>query len=201
MAERELIDVRIGVLGGSFNPPTKAHIALSKECIENDLCDRVIWVPTNDYYPKKTNISSKYRVEMVKRALEKEDKIDYSLHEFEVDRIVITLESMEMLQNKYPNDELYFIAGADKIVLKWMQKEAFISQFGYILVNRGDIDCKEIIESVPILKKYENKIKMLNYNSDISSTMVREEIREKGESNLIDVDVLEYIKNNKLYLN
>lgn len=192
--------MKIGVLGGSFNPPTKAHIALSNKCIENSLCDKVIWVPTNDFYPKKTNINSKYRIEMVKRALKNEENIMYSLHEFNVQRIVRTLESMEMLQKKYPKDELYFIAGADKIVLKWMQKEAFISQFGYILINRGDIDCKSVINSVPILKKYENKIKMLNYKSDISSTVVREEIGRYGKSDLVSEEVLKYVRENKLYL-
>ena len=58
----------IGILGGSFCPPTNAHIELSNMCVEKGICDKVIWVPVNDSYKKKTNISAKHRVEMVKLA-------------------------------------------------------------------------------------------------------------------------------------
>lgn len=191
--------MNIGVLGGSFNPPTNAHIELSRLCIEKGFCDKVIWVPVNDAYRKPTNISSKHRVNMVKLALLDEPDITYSLHELDYDRIVRTLESMQILKQSYPNDHLHFIAGADKLVLKWMQREEFISQFGYILVNRGDVNCKDIINSVPTLKKYEERIKILDYNSNISSTLVRDELKTKGRSNLIKPSVWEYINHNIEY--
>lgn len=191
--------MRIGVLGGSFNPPTNAHIELSNICIQKGLCEKVIWVPVNDSYKKATNIISKHRINMVKLALENEKDIDYSLHELEYNRIVRTLESLQILQRKLSNDNLYFIAGADKLVFKWMQREDFISQFGYILINRGDIDCRKIIESVPTLKKYSLKIQVLDYKSDVSSTIVREDIQSKGYSDLISENVLEYINKNNLY--
>ena len=192
--------MKIGVLGGSFNPPTMAHIELSKKCIENGLCEKVIWVPVNDAYGKSTNISSKHRVNMVKLALKNEPNIDYSLHELDYDRVVRTVESMEILHDKIPQDELFFIAGADKLVLKWMQKERFISQFGYILVNRGDVNCIDVINSVPTLKKYSSKIKILDYYSDVSSTMVREQIKKGSKSDLISQPVLDYIKENRLFM-
>lgn len=191
--------MKIGVLGGSFNPPTKAHIELSNQCIKSGLCEKVIWVPVNDAYQKSTNINSKHRVNMVKLALKDESNIDYSLHELDYDRIVRTLESMEILQRKIPQDELFFIAGADKIVLKWMQKERFISQFGYILVNRGDVDCNRVINSVPTLRQYKSRIKILNYYSDVSSTMVRDQIKSGYKSDLINPLVLDYIKKHHLF--
>ena len=104
----------IGVLGGSFCPPTIAHVELSKACIEQGLCDKVIWIPVNDAYRKSTNIPSSHRIEMVKRALKNEKNIEFSLHEMQYDRTISTLESLQTLQTLYPNDELYFIAGADK---------------------------------------------------------------------------------------
>lgn len=145
--------MRIGVLGGSFNPPTNAHLELSKNCIEQGFCDKVIWVPVNDSYRKKTNISARNRLDMVKLALKDEKDIGYSKHELYYDRIVRTFESLCILQGYLPNDELLFIAGADKLGFRWMQKEEFISKFGYILVNRGDINCENIIEKSEILKK------------------------------------------------
>lgn len=191
--------MRIGVLGGSFNPPTKAHIELSNKCVEMGLCDKVIWVPVNDAYGKKTNLSQKVRADMVEIALSDEDNIDYSLHEMESDDIVRTHESLGILQSRYPDDELFFIAGADKITYKWMQKEAFIKEFGYILVNRGDIDCESVVDASPVLSKYKEKIKYLNYSSDISSTKVRDEMFVRKVSEDVKPAVLAYMLDKGLF--
>lgn len=191
--------MRIGVLGGSFNPPTIAHLEVSKKCIEEGFCDKVIWIPVNDSYRKSTNIPARNRLDMVKLALKDEKNIGYSKHELYYDRIVRTFESLNILQSYLPNDELLFIAGADKLGFRWMQKEEFISKYGYILVNRGDINCEDVIEKSDVLRKYKSKIKILNYSSDVSSTQVRDEIKRLGSSFNITEPVLDYIMVNKLY--
>lgn len=191
--------MKIGVLGGSFNPPTFAHIELSKQCITQGLCDEVIWVPVNNAYQKDTNIPANQRVDMVELAIKDEPDITCSLHELEFDRIVRTLESMQILQKICPNGTLYFIAGADKLKLKWMQKEPFISNFGYILLNRGDIDCERIIDGSFVLKKYKDHISILDYTSDISSTLVRDEIKHNGYSDRIPRPVMDYIQKHHLF--
>lgn len=191
--------MKIGVLGGSFNPPTLAHLELSKKCIEQGFCDKVVWVPVNDSYRKSTNIPARNRLDMVKLALKDEKDVGYSKHELYYDRIVRTFESLCILQKYLLNDELFFIAGADKLGFRWMQKEEFISRFGYILVNRGDINCDEIINKSDILRKYRSKINILDFKSDISSTLVRNEIMTKGFSSLISENVMEYLRLNHLY--
>ena len=191
--------MRIGVLGGSFNPPTKAHIELSNKCVEMGLCDKVIWVPVNDAYKKSTNVPQKIRADMVEIALRDEKNIDYSLHEMEFDRIVRTHESLSILQSRYPDDELLFIAGADKICFKWMQKEDFIKEFGYILVNRGDIDCESVVDSSPVLYRYRDKIKYLEYSSNVSSTAVRNEMFIRKISEDVKPAVLAYMLNSGLF--
>lgn len=190
----------IGMLGGSFCPPTKAHIELSNICVEQGLCDKVIWVPVNEAYRKSTNISAKHRIEMVKLALATEPNIGYSLHEQNHEDIIRTLESAKELQEIYPNDKILFIAGADKLGFKWMQREEFVRDFGYIILNRGDYNCEDIIAKSKNLTKWKDNIKVLKYNSDISSTIVREEIKTNGKSDLIPESVLEYINKNKLFV-
>lgn len=190
----------IGMLGGSFCPPTNAHIELSRKCIEEGLCDKVIWVPVNDAYKKSTNIPAKHRIKMVELALKDELNIDFSLHEQEFKETVYTIDSIKMLQNKYPKDKIVFIAGADKMGFKWFQREEFVRDFGYIVTNRGDIDCEKIIKKSKNLSKWKENIKILNYDSDVSSTTVRQEIRLLGRSPLVHPKVLEYIKENKLFI-
>ena len=189
----------IGMLGGSFCPPTNAHIELSRKCIEAGLCDKVIWVPVNDAYKKATNISARHRVEMVKLALKNEQNIDYSLHELDFKEIIYTIDSIKILQKKFPNDKVVFIAGADKMGFKWFQREEFVRDFGYIVLNRGDINCEEEIKKSKTLFKWKNNIKVLNYNSNISSTTARQEIRVLGRSPHIPTDVMKYIKEKNLF--
>jgi nicotinate-nucleotide adenylyltransferase len=190
----------IGMLGGSFCPPTVAHLELSKKCVELGLCDKVVWVPVNDAYKKSTNIASKHRIEMVKLALKDEPNVTYSLHEQGYDKMVYTYDSLKMLQQQYPNDRIVFIAGADKLPFKWFQREALIRDFGFILTNRGDIDCEAEINKSVTLSKYRDNIKIFDYDSDVSSTQVREEITKNGSTKLIKPAVMDYIRENGLFI-
>ena len=190
----------IGMLGGSFCPPTIAHLELSKMCIEQGLCDKVVWVPVNDAYRKSTNIQAEHRINMVKLMLKNETNITYSLHEQNHQDIIRTYESIQELQAQYPNDKIVFIAGADKMGFKWFQREAFVRDFGFIVTNRGDVDCDAIINSSPTLSKWKENIRVLAYQSNVSSTQVREQLQSMGQSDLITVDVLQYIKKNKLFM-
>jgi nicotinate-nucleotide adenylyltransferase len=190
----------IGMLGGSFCPPTIAHLELSKKCIELGLCDKVVWVPVNDAYKKDTNIEAKHRIEMVKIALQNEEDVTYSLHEQGYNKMVYTYDSLQMLQKQYPDDRIVFIAGADKLPFKWFQREALIRDFGFILTNRGDIDCESEINKSATLSKYRDKIKIFDYDSSVSSTLVREEIKRSGSTNLIAPAVMEYVHKNGLFL-
>ena len=189
----------IGMLGGSFCPPTIAHLELSKKCIESGFCDKVVWVPVNDAYRKNTNIPAVYRNEMVRLMLEKEQNISYSLHEQDYDRIVRTFESIQILQKQYPDDKIVFIAGADKMGMKWFQREEFVRDFGFIVTNRGDIDCETEIAKSVTLSKWRKNIKVLNFDSDISSTQVRNDIQTKGTSNFVTPEVLKYILSKNLF--
>ena len=189
----------IGMLGGSFCPPTIAHLELSRKCIELGLCDKVIWVPVNDAYKKSTNIAAKHRLEMVRLTLQHEPNITYSTHEQGYDQMVYTYDSLKMLQKIHPDAKIMFIAGADKLPLKWFQREALLSEFGFILTDRGDIDCETIISQSPMLSKYKHNLNIIHFDSDVSSTQVREQIKNTGESDLIVPAVLEYIKTNNLF--
>ena len=189
----------VGVLGGSFCPPTIAHLELSRKCIEAGLCDEVVWVPVNDAYKKSTNIASKHRCEMVRLTLRNEPNITCSLHEQNHKDIIRTYESLQELQQLRPNDKLLFIAGADKLRFKWIQREAFVRDFGLILTNREDVDCEDVIASSKTLSKYKNNIHVVNYESSVSSTQARDELFATGNTTLVIPEVLEHIKKNKLF--
>ncbi len=63
--------MRIGFFGGSFNPPTNAHINLAKRALEECELDKVIFVPIGDFYEKAGLVSGKHRYNMLKIACER----------------------------------------------------------------------------------------------------------------------------------
>lgn len=189
----------IGVLCGSFSPPTIAHLHLSQTCITQGLCDKVIWVPSNDAYKKQTNILAARRLAMVKLALQNEENIIVSDHELQFETTISTQHSLEMIQAMYPNDVIRFIFGADKLHYRWIQKEALISAFDFIIIPRDDIDVPGVIAASKTLSKYQHKIHIVKHHEIISSTQAREQIWNTGYSDLVNPSVLKYIRDHHCY--
>ena len=131
--------------------------------------------------------------------LKNEKKITYSLHEQHYDRIVRTIESLKILQTLYPDDQIVFIAGADKMSFKWFQREELVRDFGIIVTNRGDVDCESIIASSKTLSKWKNNIQILDYCSDVSSTVVRDAIKNHQTTEFITEDVYNFIQKHNLF--
>lgn len=132
---------------------------------------------------------------MIELCIKDEPNIEVSLHEMNSTDVVYTIDSLKMLKQLHPNDRLLFIAGADKMGFKWFCREEMVRDFGYIVTNRGDIDCNTMISKSSNLSKYRDNIKIVNYESNISSTIVRNQIISIGYSNLIHPEVMKYINN------
>ena len=189
----------IGVLCGSFSPPTIAHVNLSQACITQGLCDKIIWVPSNDAYKKSTNIKASHRCEMSRLATKDHENIVVSDHELKHETTISTFDSLKQIQLMYPGDTIRFIFGADKLHYRWIQKEALITSFEFILIPRDNIDISAIIQSSATLSRYVDRIHMVQYDEEISSTKVRDQLYHTGYSNLINAAVLKYIRTNKCY--
>lgn len=189
----------IGVLCGSFSPPTIAHIRLSQACIAQGLCDKVLWVPSNDAYKKSTNIKALDRCEMARLATKDDENIIVSDHELKYETTISTFDSLKCIQQLYPHDTIRFIFGADKLHYRWIQKETLITSFEFILVPRDDINIDLIIQSSSTLSKNTDRIHILDYHEEISSTKVREQLWHTGYSELLHPTVLKYIKDTRCY--
>jgi nicotinic acid mononucleotide adenylyltransferase len=99
----------------------------------------------------------------------------------------------------YPDDTIRFIFGADKLHYRWIQKEALITSFEFIIIPRDDINTNAIVQSSSTLSKFSHRIHMVEYHEEISSTKVRDQLYHTGYSNLVTPAVLKYIRMNKCY--
>lgn len=183
--------MRLGVYVGSFNPVHNGHIYIIDFLLNNNYLDKVIVIPTGDYWDKKDLIDIQDRINMLKF--------------FESDRVIIndtlnnkpyTYEIMNILKEEYKEDELYLIIGADNIFKFHLWKNVSdILKNKVIVLNRDNIKVSDYVNKY---KERDNFIIINDFKCiDISSTNIRKNIEKSKES--LDNKVYEYIIHNNLY--
>ena len=183
--------MRIGVFGGSFNPPHLMHLNIAKDLLRLKYLDKVIFVPTGNKYSKDDLIDIKYRIEMLKIMIISYDDMIVSDYENQ-DRVVYTYETLDYFKKKYLGSEIYFILGADNLkqISNWKNSEYILSNYKLLVIKRDDdkIEVKDNVVVTNIL------------NNDISSTFIRSNIdNDDIIKKYLDKNVLEYIRKEKLY--
>lgn len=192
--------MRIGIFGGSFNPPHNKHKMIAVDLIDSGYVDKVIFVATGDKYPKEGLVKGLDRYLMVKRMILDDDGLEASDYEVK-NRLVYTYQTLDYFKSKYPMDSIYFICGMDNFreFSKWRRADYILDNYGVIVVDRGDYDVREILNCY---RDMANIIVAEIGKNGISSTEVRANIRCGRVRKLmkqLDSGVWEYIKKNNLY--
>lgn len=188
--------MKIGVYVGSFNPVHKGHVQTVKYLLKNNILDRVVIIPTLDYWEKTGLIALPHRVAMWQYYANEQIIIDERKSHFSY-----TYEILNEVKKENPNDELYLIIGADNIKQfhKWKKVDEILENHVMIMPRDG-------IDVNVFFKRYKKKDKFIIANGfknlDISSTFIRENLQNRNMKkleNIIDHEVLDYIINNNLY--
>ena len=182
--------MKIGIYVGSFNPVHIGHIKIVEFLLEN-LLDKVIIIPTGNYWEKNNLIDIRDRINMLKFFENNKIIINDTLNDKNY-----TYEILNHLKKEYLNDELYLIIGADNIPKFHLWKNVDdILKNKVIVLNRDDVNINDYINK---FDNSNNFIIMKDFEKiDVSSTNIRNDIEENKE--YLDNRVYEYIKKNKLY--
>lgn len=193
--------MKIGILGGSFNPPHKMHLDMGINLINKQYVDKVIYVPTGSKYKYKNNLlPDKNRLEMIEIITNKYKYLSVSDYELKSE-VVYTYQTLKYFKEMNPNDEIYFICGTDNLSYmdKWMNSEEILSNYKILVIRRNNENIDNLLDK---FNKYRKNIVIADVEqSNISSTDIRERIRNRENVlDVLDKDVYEYIKKNKLYV-
>jgi nicotinate-nucleotide adenylyltransferase len=190
--------MKIGIFGGSFNPPTKGHIRLCNYLVENGVVDTVLLMPCYKSLYNKGLVDGNKRLDMLAMTTHhpKVKPFDWEIKN-KIDGPG-TYQIMKMITEELSPDTLYFIIGLDNAqkVKSWKNGDIIVDRMNFIVVPR-----KGVVTTDEWYKKSPH-IYVDGYEEDaISSTLVKERLK-KGEdvSDLLDKYVEDYIRTNKLYI-
>jgi len=211
---------KIGILGGTFDPPHNGHLQLATAAMREIGLEQVIFVPSGSPpHKNRAAISSfKHRLAMIELATRNNPAFECSAVEQELSPPTYTVDMLSVLKKSdhHSNNSLYFLMGSDAFldILSWKEYRRLIQEVHVVLAmregdNREDVDrllgklgivCVDS-ESVIDGRKKENGLRILSGRIDkISSTSIRTRINQgKSIYDLVPLDVMKYIIKNGLY--
>ncbi|GIP17384.1 nicotinate-nucleotide adenylyltransferase [Paenibacillus montaniterrae] len=201
---------KIGIYGSSFDPVTNVHLWTASTVAHRCKLDRVIFLPcSSKRQDKQLHVSDEHRMNMVRLAIADNDK--FEVDDYEMNQLgweIATYLTLRHFREKYPDDEIYFIMGADLLVDigegKWKRAEDLIHENKFIVMARDGINMLSAISKSPILRNADDgqTFHLIDKGlaMEISSSYIRDELKMGGEPRYLVPDkVYEYIKSNNLY--
>lgn len=195
----------IVIYGGSFNPPHNVHFLIAEQVLkEYQEVEKVVFIPVNNKYPKSGIIENEHRYNMLKRIIEKKEKLELSDLDMHGEKSVLTINVLEQMEKQYKDREMWVLVGSDNLkkIHKWYRAEDLLANYKILVMERDGDSVEEIIEENELLKHNKSNIKKLNQDikSNLSATRIRSQIKEgKSIKDLVPEEVAEYIERNKLY--
>lgn len=185
---------KIGILGGTFDPPHFGHLLIANEVYHGLELDEVWFLPNQEPPHKKKNneVSNENRVAMLKLATE--GISFFKVETIELERLgpSYSYDTMKQLIDRYPTVQFHFIIGGDMIeyLPKWYKIEELLKMVSFVGVNRPHYQAETPFPiqhlEVP--------------NVDVSSSLIRNRVAEgKTIRYLLPDTVIDYLKENRLY--
>ncbi len=195
--------MKIGIFGGTFNPIHKGHTFTAQKIVENGLADKILFMVTaNPPHKVYVDTDADHRFNMTKAALDG-DRLVACDFEIKKGGKSYTYETLTAMKKMYPDDEIFFIMGADMFMNLpfWYESEKLKREFSFILADRSDAFDNPVFKEFAEKQMKEMNVKILPVKTpDISSTDIRERIRTGLDiKDMVDEKVEKYIIENKLY--
>ena len=194
---------RIGIMGGTFDPIHQGHIRMAQCALESMQLSRVLMLPSGNppHKPDITPAEDRYR--MVCAACAGLPGLEPCREEIDRSGVIYTVDTLSILQEKYPRAELFYLIGADTLMElhNWRRFETVLTMCTFLVCPRSwTYTPQQLTEERRRLTALGGRFVFLDMDVvDISSTQARQAIRDgEGMANL-PVQVREYARTAGLY--
>lgn len=195
---------RIGLLGGTFDPPHIGHLWLAEAARQTLNLDKVLFLPAG-HPPHKTDepvTAVQHRRRMTELAISGNNHLHLDMIDAERPSPHYTSTLLPLIQQAHPDSELFLLIGSDSLrdLPFWHEPEKVINQCRLAVLPRPGVSVEWVMLSLYV-PGVDAVVDMLNGPTiDISSTMIREWLAEGNQPYyLVPSAVLSYIQENNLY--
>lgn len=193
--------MKIGILGGTFDPPHIAHLALARAALDQLQLDEVIFMPVSRNPLKHRPLSTpKQRMAMTEILLQNETKMAVSNLEIVRGGQSYAVDTLEELQAAQPAD-YWFVVGADalKDIKQWKNPDRLLKLCRMAAAVRPPQTEADIRARIP--EEYRERVDLIQMPPmEVASFDVRDRIiRNQPLANMVPEQVLNYIRQNELY--
>lgn len=219
--------MKIGIFGGSFNPPHIGHVQVASEVAKKMGLDLVYVIPNSENPLKEVfvDVSSQHRLAMTQLAFKnysvgKKGSAQFKVIPLEIERggKSYTIDTLKKLKKEHTAaDEFFLIIGMDSFLdfPKWKSFKKLLAELNLVVVSRPGSDLPSSIEDLP--KKLQSLAEDFEFNQvqlstektieflkvkdiDISASMVRKRLRSlRSLDKFLPLEVEKYIREHKLY--
>lgn len=199
--------MRIGIFGGTFDPPHLGHLILASEALDQLKLDKIVWLVTADPPHKQDQFISPVtdRISLVRAALRGNPSFEISRVEIDRPGPHYALDTVKILKKQFAGAELIYLIGADSLrdLPTWHKPEELIDQVDGLGVMRRhdvDFDLPALTEHFPNLT---NKLAFIDTPLvEISSSQIRGRAAQRRPYRyFVPNAVYEIIESRQLYQN
>ncbi len=191
--------MKIGIFGGTFNPIHVGHAIIANYVIRHCGLDK-LWLmvsPLNPFKVEQGEVNDVHRLRMAQLVSRRLENVETSGFEFSLPRPSYTVDTMNALSKKFPDDEFYLIIGADnwEAFDRWAGHDELLAKYHVMVYPREGY-------KIEIPEQYKAHVQVIDAPVvEVSSTVIRQEIKDmQNMSYYLPDDVYRYILENKLYM-
>lgn len=197
--------MRIGIFGGTFDPPHIGHLILASEALDQMQLDSLLWVLTPNPPHKLDQVitDAAVRTAMVKATISRFPEFEFSDLEFQRPGPHYAVDTVREFHRAYPEAQLFYLLGGDSLndLPIWHDPTGFVNQCDGIIVMQREgeePDWKSLDQKLPALRAKAHLLRTPLI--EISSHEIRERVKhDHSWRQFVNAEVEKIIKDHHLY--
>ncbi len=197
--------MKIGIFGGTFDPVHMGHMIIGEQVMDELGLDRVVYVPGGIPPHKEASsvrASAEDRMAMVEAAAKGNERFSVDRVEIDSGRVMHSVETVQILKKRSPQDEWVFVTGADEVsnLLNWKSADQLLEEVVMVAATRPGYDLSKLDHLEDGLQNFDRIFPVECSRVDISATNIRRRMLQgKSIRYLVPDGVNEIIKEKGLY--
>ena len=197
--------MKVGIFGGTFDPVHQGHMVIAEQVMGELALSRVLFVPGGIPPHKEASsvrASAEDRFDMVEAAVAKNERFAVDRVEVDTGRPMHSVETVQILKQRAPADEWYFISGADEVsnLLAWKDPDRLLEEVVMVAATRPGFDLSKLGHLEAGLRNFDRIFPVECTRVDISATSIRRRMLQgKSVRYLVPEEVYRIIRYRGLY--